>query len=151
MSFLIFPFFLLTAHDQYCYLTGNYEEKVMRLTKLEFGSSSSKQRSASIWGAINNQNSLFSLADKNLDDFIEYEINDQRPEDDIDYDNLSPLKLDVRVVQFGSSKKVVLIDRDETKEDATFKNLIVWILLSVIPFGGLLISYILKKTYEKKN
>jgi hypothetical protein len=147
---LISPFILFTAHHQYCYLSGDYSEKIMRVKKLTRDPSSSKRISTTIFGTIKNQEVSFGLQDDDAYNFMSY-LKEDKKEIAVNYDNLKPLELDVRVVQFGSSNNVLFIKKEETKEEATKRNLIFWIMIEVFSFGALLIFYILKKNYEKKN
>lgn len=147
--FLFSPFILLTGYHQYSYLTSNYNEKIMRVEKCTSGTNS-KRISTSIEGKIGNKNVSFGLYDEQAYAFMLY-LNVSKEGMPLNYDNLKPLELDVRVVQFGDSNNVLFIKKEETKEEAAKKNLISWIVIEMFAFGGLLIFYILKKNYEKKN
>jgi abortive infection bacteriophage resistance protein len=135
--------FLFTAYKQYCYITGNYTEKMMRVEKCISGSNS-KRISTSIEGKIKHQKVSFGLYDNHSYDFMSY-LNKDKEEIALNYDDLKPLELDVRVAQFGTSDNVLFIKKEETREEATKRNLTPWIVIEIFSFGALLILYILKK------
>ena len=143
--------FLFTAYKQYSYLTGNFEERIMRVEKCVTGSNS-KRITTSVEGKINNQKVSFGLYDDDAYDFLSYLNNDkQKYLQNIDYNNLKSLKLDVRVVQFGDSKNVLYIKKEETKEKAIQKKLYPWMFIEFLILSLLLIFYFLKKYNEKRD
>ncbi|OOV25534.1 hypothetical protein BXU11_15715 [Flavobacterium sp. LM5] len=146
---LLTPFFAFTVYRQYCYVTGNYSEKMMRVEKLTRDPSSSKRISTTIYGQIDKQKVYFNSYDDEAYDFMSY-IN-TKTEQSIDYNNLTPLKLYVQVVKFGTSKYVLYIKKTQSKEEAIKENLHSWIFTEILSYGLLLTFFILKKKYENKN
>ncbi|CAI2767609.1 hypothetical protein [Flavobacterium collinsii] len=146
---LLTPFFSFTIYRQYCYVIGNSFEKMMRVEKLTRDPSSSKRISTTIYGQTDGQKVYFSSYDDGAYDFMLYM--DTKTEQSIDYNNLTPLKLYVPVVKFGTSKFVLYIKKEQTKDDAIKENLYPWIFIEILSFGLLLTFFILKKKYEKKN
>ncbi|PAM95280.1 hypothetical protein B4N84_08380 [Flavobacterium sp. IR1] len=148
---LILPIiFLASAYKQYCYITGNYKERIMRIEKCINGSGS-KMISNSIEGNINNQEVSFGLYDQDAYDFYSYlDDNDQDNLKNINYDNLKVLNLYVRVIQFGNSENVLYIKKHETLKESLARYLHPWMSIEIISISLLLIFYSLKKYNEKK-
>ena len=148
LNILMLPIILLfTGYKQYSYFTNRYETKIMRVEKCTSGSNS-KRKSVSIEGKINDQEASFGLFDDDAYDFLSY-LSDSQQEDfqNVDYNNLKPLKLDVRVVQFGDSENVMYIKKNQTAEEALKTNLVPWIVIEII-FGGLLLLFYCLKTTQ---
>ncbi|MBS7233022.1 hypothetical protein KHA90_18530 [Flavobacterium psychroterrae] len=152
INILILPIiFLSTAYKQYSYLTGNYAERIMRIEKCTSGSSS-KRISTSVEGKINNQKVSFGLYDDDAYDFLSYLKNDRKKYlKNSDYNDLTLLKLNVRVVQFGDSKNVLYLKKEETKDEIIKKKLYPWIFIEFFIISLLLIFYFLKKYNKKRN
>lgn len=149
LNILMLPIILLfTGYKQYSYFTNGYETKIMRVEKCTSGSNS-KRKSVSIEGKINHQEASFGLFDDDAYDFLSY-LSDSQQEDfqNVDYNNLKPLKLDVRVVQFGDSKNVMYIKKNQTAEEALKTNLVPWIIIEIVFVGLLLLFYFLKTTQK---
>ena len=149
LNILMLPIILLvTGYKQYSYFTNRYETKIMRVEKCTSGSNS-KRKSVSIEGKINHQEASFGLFDDDAYDFLSY-LSDSQQEDfqNVEYNNLKPLKLDVRVVQFGDSKNVMYIKKNQTAEEALTTNLVPWIVIEIVFVGLLLLFYCLKNTQK---
>jgi hypothetical protein len=147
INILVLPIiFLFTAYKQYSYLTGNFEERLMRIEKCVSGSSS-KRITTSVEGKINNQKVSFGLYDDDAYDFFSYLNNDrERYLKNSDYSDLKSLKLDVRVVQFGDSKNVLYLKKEETKEKAIQKTLYPWMFIEFFTISLLLVFYFRRNT-----
>lgn len=120
----------------------------MRVEKCTSGSNS-KRKSVSIEGKISHHEASFGLFDDDAYDFLSY-LNESQQEDfqNVEYNNLKPLKLDVRVVQFGGSKNVMYIKKNQTAEEALKTNLVPWIVIEIVFVGLLLLFYCLKNTQK---
>lgn len=151
LNILIQPIILLfTASKQYYYFTNGYKTEIMRVEKCT-GGSSSKRKSVSVEGTINKKKAFFGLFDDEAYDFLSY-LNELQQENlqNIDFNNLKPLKLNVRVVQFGNSKNVMYIQKYQTAEDALEKKLLPWIVIEIV-FAGLLAVFYFLKTKQNRN
>ncbi|KIO52857.1 hypothetical protein IW18_09955 [Flavobacterium hibernum] len=151
LNILVQPIILLfTAYKQYYYFTNGYKTEIMSVEKSTSGSSS-KRKSVSVEGTINKKPAFFGLFDDDAYNFLSY-LNDSQLENlqNIDYGNLKPLNLHVRVVQFGDSKNVMYIKKYQTAEEALEKNLLPWIIIEFVFAGLLLIFYFLKPKQTKK-
>ena len=141
---LVLPIiFLFSAYPQYCYITGNYKERIMRIEKCINGSGS-KRISNFIEGNINNQKVSFGLYDQDAYDFYSYLNDNQSDLTNINYDNLKVLNLYVRVVQFGTSENVLYIKKQETIQESLARYLHPWMSIEIISISLLLIFYFLK-------
>jgi hypothetical protein len=107
-------------------------------------SANSKRESNTIEGKINNQNAYFSLYDDEQYAFLSYLKEDIK----INYDNLKPLKLDVRVAQFGTSNNVTFIKQNETKEEAVKNSILPFIIIELIAIS---ITTLLHLLHKKNN
>lgn len=123
----------------------------MRVEKSTSGSSS-KRKSVTVEGSINKKPASFGLFYDDAYDFLSY-LNDSQLKNiqNIDYGNLKPLNLKVRVVQFGDSKNVMYIKKYQTAEEALEKNLLPWIIIEFVFAGLLLVFYFLKPKQTKKQ
>ena len=151
LNIFIQPIILLfTASKQYYYFTNGYKTEIMSVEKSTTGSSS-KRKSVSVEGTINKKPAFFGLFDDDAYDFLSY-LNDSQHEElqNVDYSNLKPLNLKVRVIQFGDSKNVMYIKKYQTAEEALEKNLLLWMIIEFVFAGLLLIFYFLKLKQIKK-
>lgn len=149
---LILPIiFLASAYKQYCYITGNYKERIMRVEKCINGHDSKKISNLLI-GKINNQNVSCGLYDDDAYDFFLYlDDNNRSKLKNTNYDNLKVLNLYVRVIQFGNSENVLYINKRETLQESLARYLHPWMSIEIISISLLLIFYFSKKYNEKRN
>lgn len=121
----------------------------MRVEKCS-NDSNSKRKSFTVYGSVDNKKQVvFGLYEDDIYDFMSF-LNSSQEEklQKIDYNNLKPLKLDIRVVQFSDSDNVLYIKNYETAIDAIKRNLMAWIVVEIIFFGSLLLFYFLKLKYK---
>jgi hypothetical protein len=147
VNIFILPIILIgSGFKQYSYFTGDYKEKIIRIEKCS-NTSSSKRKSVSVEGRTNNKQQVyFALFDDEEYDFFSY-LNPLQEENlqKIDHNNLKPLKLDVRVIQFSDFKNVLYLKKSETAEEDIKKDLQPWIVTEIILIGLLIVFYFLRK------
>ncbi|WP_289665162.1 hypothetical protein [Flavobacterium panacagri] len=121
----------------------------MRVEKCS-NDSNSKRKSFTVYGYVDNKKQVvFGLYDDDSYDFFSFlNPSGEKELQKIDYSNLRPLKLNIRVVQFSDSYNVFYIKRYETAKEAIKSNLMPWIVVEVIFLGSLLLFYFLKLKYK---
>lgn len=146
-NIFVLPIVLIgSGFKQYSYFTGEYKEKIMRIEKCS-NSSNSKRKSVSVEGSINNkQQVFFALFDEEDYDFFSYLDPSQNENlQNMDHNNLKPLKLDVRIIQFSDFKNVLYLKKSETVEEAIKKDLQPWIVIEIIMMSLLVVFYFFRK------
>lgn len=150
---LFTPIIIFGLKDMANIIIGNTYTKKMLVKKEIFEIGRTKTRHATLCGEIEKKDYYCDLTDDNILAWTEYLP--IIPEDSIstplDYDNLTYLKLSVPVVQFGNSRSVLFIKKDQTPQEAInawfYPKLAIWLFLYI----PLIILFILKKRHHEKE
>ena len=137
------------------YLTKNYTiSEQMKILKVEFDLSTSKEKSSTGIGKVDNKDVYFGLFDEDMSQLTEYINNLNIPvwemEEKFNYDSMENLNLVVPVISFKHSKAVLLIPLGKTGKEVlnawALSNLYM-LLLAFLPL--VILSFINK--LNKKN